>query len=399
MPGSRRTICLAVLLLFSAVSAFAQFTGSVQGTVQDPSGAGIAKAAVRLLNVATNAVETAASDESGNFRFLSLAPGSYKVTVEASGFAKSEVDITLLTEQTLSVPVTLKVGSISEAVNVTTEAPVVDTADSRTELTLENQAVAELPIVGRNLVTLVTMAPGVSGLGTSAAGSPASGVDNFSTEEQVDASANGQGGNNNQYVVDGLDVTSGIRQGVLNLTPQPEAIRETSIQVNTFTSEYSRAAGLQTMFTTKSGSDQFHGSASDYFNYQKMFASQHFVGYPYLPFHSNNFDFAVGGPVTPPHGFYFYFAVEPLRSSSSSGGSVNFADPAFTAWAKQNNNSPIPTSGTVGTGLLSTYQPVGVTGVSVSQTAQDVLGAGVCGTPVADNIPCSTPMVDTGSFV
>ena len=118
-------------------------------------------------------------------------------------------------------------------------------------MTMENQAVAQLPIIGRNLVTLVTMAPGVSGLGTSTSGSPASGVDNYSTEEQVDASANGQGQNNNQYVVDGLDVTSGIRQGVLNLTPQPESIQETSIQVNTFSSEYSRAAGLQTIFTTK----------------------------------------------------------------------------------------------------------------------------------------------------
>jgi hypothetical protein len=213
-------------------------------------------------------------------------------------------------------------------------------------------------------------------------------------EEQVDVSANGQGGNNNQYVVDGLDVTSGIRQGVLNLTPQPEAIRETSIQVNTFTSEYSRAAGLQTMFTTKSGSDRFHGSASDYFNYEKMFASQHYVGFPYLPFHSNNMDFAIGGPVIPHHGFYFYFAVEPLRSSAGTGGSVNFAAPEFIQFAQ---NTPALAK-TVGTGLLTTYQPVGVTGVSVSQTAQDVLGAGVCGTAVADNIPCSTPMVDTGSF-
>jgi hypothetical protein len=397
MPGSRRAVCFALLVLFSGASAFAQFSSSVQGTVQDTSGAGIAKASVRLLNVATNSAQAAASDESGNFRFLSLAPGSYKVTVEASGFAKSEVDITLLTEQNLSVPVTLKVGSISEAVSVTTEAPVVDTADSRTELTLENQAVAELPIVGRNLVTLVTMAPGVSGLGTSGAGSPASGVDNFSTEEQVDASANGQGGNNNQYVVDGLDVTSGIRQGVLNLTPQPEAIRETSIQVNTFTSEYSRAGGLQTMFTTKSGTNQFHGTASDYFNYQGMYANQHFISSassPYLPFHSNNFDFAVGGPVIPHHGFYFYFAVEPLRSSSSAGGSVNFADPAFIGFAQANYK------GHVGTQLLTTYQPR-VFGATVTSTAQDVFGsaAGGCGiTPGQNGVPCALNMIDTGSF-
>jgi hypothetical protein len=390
----RRFLCLLSAILFST-AAFAQFSGSIQGVVQDPSGAGIPKASVRLVNNATAAVQAASADAGGNFRFVSLAPGAYKVTVEATGFTKSEVDITLLTEQNLNVPVTLKVGSASEAITVTTEAPVVDTADSRTQLTLENQAVAQLPIVGRNLVTLVTMAPGVSGLGTSAAGSPASGVDNFSTEEQVDASANGQGGNNNQYVVDGLDVTSGIRQGVLNLTPQPEAIRETSIQVNTFTSQYSRAAGLQTMFTTNSGTDGFHGSASDYFNYQKMFASQHYVGYPYLPFHSNNMDFAIGGPVIPHHGFYFYFAVEPLRSSSSAGGSVNFADPQFIAFAKATN------ANTVGTGLLTTYQPPNVTVTSV-ENAQAYFalpsGGSLCDTASTEFIPCATNVVDTGSF-
>src|SRR6202030_2212664 len=122
-----------------------------------------------------------------------------RVTAVASGFAKSRADVTLLAAQKLSVPVTLKGGSISEAVKASAEAPVDDTAT-------------------------------------------------------------GQGQNSNQYVVDGLDVTSGIRQGVLNLTPQPDSIQETSITVNTFTSQYSRAAGLQTMFTTRSGTDQFHGS-------------------------------------------------------------------------------------------------------------------------------------------
>jgi hypothetical protein len=383
-------------ILFSSV-AFAQFSSSIQGSVQDPSGAGVASATIQLTNTATKEMQSVTSDAAGNFGFLSLAPGSYKVSVEAKGFSKAEADITLLTAQTLNVPITVRVGSVSEAVSVTTEAPVVDTADSRTQLTLENQAVAELPIVGRNLVTLVTMAPGVSGLGTSSTGSPASGVDNFSTEEQVDASANGQGQNNNQYVVDGLDVTSGIRQGVLNLTPQPEAIRETAVQVNTFTSEYSRAAGLQTMFTTRSGANQFHGSASDYFNYQGMYAAQHSVGYPYAPFHSNNFDFAVGGPIIPNKGFFFYFAVEPLRSSSSAGGTVTFADPAFTTWAQGNPG----TAGTVGTGLLQTYTPPNVTVTNVENAdAYFALpgGGSLCATAATDSIPCDTPVQDTGSF-
>ena len=395
----RRAAFVAALMcsLFAlwAVPAFAQFTANIQGVIQDPSGAGVAKAQIILVNTATGVQQIATSDPSGNYRFVSLPPGNYKISVEATGFSKSEADVALLTEQNLNLPISLKVGSASESIVVSTEAPMVDTADSRNQLTLDNKGVAELPIVGRNLVTLVTMAPGATGLGTSTSGSPASGVDNYSTEEQVDASANGQGQNNNQYVVDGLDVTSGIRQGVLNLTPQPESIQETSVQVNTFSVEHSRAAGLQTIFTTKSGSDSFHGSASDWFNYQEMFASQHFVGYPYQPFHSNNMDFAVGGPIFPHHNSFFYFAVEPLRSSASAGGSVTFADPQFISWAATNY------PGTVGTHILQTYPTSGIGGASVQQTAAAVFGSGAggCGTTAGQNgVPCTLPMIDIGSF-
>ncbi len=369
----RRCLQLLFVLLFTT-TAFAQFTSSIQGSVQDPSGASIPKATVQLVNVATNVTQATTTDSAGNFIFVSIAPGRYQVTVETAGFSKARADVTLLTAQNLSVPITLKVGSVSESVLVSTEAPVVDTADSRTQLTIENRAVAQLPIVGRNLVTLVTLAPGVSGLGTSASGSPASGVDNYSTEEQVDASANGQGQNNNHYVVDGLDVTSGIRQGVLNLTPQPDAIQETSIQVNTF-SRASTAAppDCKPCLPRRSGTDQFHGSASDWFNYQKMFASQHFVSsavVPYKPFHSNNMDLAVGGPMIPHNRqCFFYFSVEPLRSSSSAGGSVTFPEPEFISFAQANY------PGTVGTKVLSTYLPAGVAGATVSQTAQQILGS------------------------
>jgi len=395
---SAYSIAVFVVLLLACGSVFAQFTGSIQGNIQDPSNAAIANAKITLVNPATGVTSTTASDAAGDYRFVSLAPGAYKITVEAAGFNKAQVEINLLTEQNLSVPITLKVGSISEQVTVTTEAPVVDTADSRTHLTLESRAVAQLPVAGRNLVTLVTLAPGVSGLGTSGSGSPGSGVDNYSTETQVDANANGQGQNNNQYVVDGLDVTSGIRQGVLNLTPNPDAIQETSIQVNTFTSEYSRAAGLQTIFTTRSGTDQFHGSAADYFTYQKMFAQQHFSG-KYQPFHSNNMSFAIGGPVIPHHQLFFYFAVEPLRSSVGASGTRTFTAPEFIDWAQQHH----PDS--VGTQVMATYLPVNLGGIGVAPngTAQGVFGLDanknpICGTAAVENIPCDLPMINSGSF-
>jgi hypothetical protein len=160
-------MCFAFILscLF-VTTAFAQFTASIQGVVQDPSGAGVGKATITLTNVATSVSVVATSDGDGNYRFVSIAPGAYKLTAEAAGFAKSELNVTLLTSQNLNLPIALKVGSVSESIVVSTEAPVVDTADSRIQTTFENHAVAQLPIIGRNLVTLVTLAPGVSGLGT-----------------------------------------------------------------------------------------------------------------------------------------------------------------------------------------------------------------------------------------
>jgi len=393
---------LLLVFLMGGRAALAQFTGSIQGAVVDPSGAAVVAAKITLVNAVTQVKANTVSDSSGNYRFVSLAPGAYKVITEAAGFSSSEVDVTLLTEQNLSVPVTLKIGSASEAVTVTTEAEVVDTADSRNELTLENAGVASLPVAGRNLVTLTTLAPGVSGLGTMGggqpgrAGTPGSGVDNYSTETQVDASANGQGQMSNMYVIDGLDVTSGIRQGVLNLTPNPESIQETSIQVNTFSSEYSRATGVQEVLTTRSGSDQFHGSAADWFYYQNMFATTHFSGPKYLPFHGNNMSFSVGGPIVPHHQFFFYFAVEPLRSSLATNSSITFADPQFIAFAQQHYPN------TVGTHVLSTYLPTNVTGATVANngTAAGVFGTGTsgCNTAATAFIPCALPMIDTGNF-
>jgi hypothetical protein len=393
----RAGIVLAFAILCASLCS-AQFNANIQGIVLDPSGAGLAKAKVSLVNTSTQVTATTTSDSAGNYHFAGLLPGTYHVIAEAPNFARSEVDISLLTEQNLNVPITLKVGSASDAITVTAEAPIVDTADSRTELTLESHSVAQLPVVGRNLVTLVTLAPGVTGLGTgNTAGTPAYGIDNFSTEEAVDANANGQGSDNNQYIVDGLDVTSGIRQGVLNLTPTPDSIQETTIQVNTYSSQYSRGAGLQTVFTTRSGTDQFHGSAADYFTYQGMFANQHLVSSdisPYKPFHENDFSFAIGGPVIPHHQLFFYFAAEPKRSSTSAGGLFTAADPDFLTFTQ---TTPA-LAGTVGTHILNTYLPSGLTGRTATQTAQQVLGTGAsgCDTAATDLIPCTLNMIDTG---
>src|SRR3954469_10185936 len=146
---ARLEVILGLLILLVGIS-HAQFTSNVQGVVQDPSGAVVPKATVTLVNTGTQVTRSAETDVNGNYRFLSLAPGAYKITVEASGYSKSESDITLLTEQNLNVPITLRVGATTESINVSSEGPLVNTAETRNQLTLETDSLSSLPLAGRN---------------------------------------------------------------------------------------------------------------------------------------------------------------------------------------------------------------------------------------------------------
>ncbi len=383
---------LCCLLALSAVPAFAQYNAGIQGNVTDPSEAAISGAHLTLTNVNTGQTQTAVADATGRYRFVNLAPGQYKLETDAPGFAKTVVTLTLITNQNLEAPVKLTVASASANVTVTGEPPVLDTAETRNELTIESSAVNSLPLPGRNMISLVTMAPGVTGRGIIAGGSPGSAADNFSTETQVDTSANGQGAVGNMYIVDGLDITSAIRPGVLNLTPNPDSIQETSVQVNTYSVDYGRASSIQMAMTTKSGGDRYHGNVSDYFNNQTLWTHSEFNGgTKFAPFHSNNMSATIGGPIVPHHQAFFFFAIEPLRAASSTGNArVSFEDPQFTQWAKANFPN------TIGTSLLVNY-PANASNLTVSQTAQQAFGS-ICGTPAAANIPCSLPVFDNGLF-
>ncbi len=381
-----------LLWLLIAVPAMAQYNAAIQGSVLDPSGAGVSGAHLQLTNPNTGQTQSAVSDATGRYRFVNLAPGQYQMQTDTNGFAKTTINLTLETNQTLEVPVKLAIASANANVTVTGQPPVLDTAETRNELTIESEAVNSLPLPGRNMISLVTMAPGVTGLGIVAGGSPGSAADNYSTETQVDSSANGQGAVGNMYIVDDLDVTSAIRAGVLNLTPNPDSIQETSVQVNTYSVDYGRASSIQMAMTTKTGGDKFHGSASDYFNNQALWTHSQFnSGTKFAPFHSNNLSGTIGGPIIPRHQFFFFFAIEPLREASSTGNAiVSFEDAQFTNWAKANFPN------TLGTSLLTTY-PAKATNPTVSQTAQQVFGS-LCGTAATDNIPCGLPVYDNGLF-
>ncbi len=397
----------ALLLMLSAM-CHAQFTASVQGTVQDAKGAVVPNATVTLMNTDTGVTQAALSNSAGVYRFPSLAPGNYTVSTTVTGFMPNSVSFNLTTNQVRDVLLTLTVEKVSSTITVTTQAPLLDTSDSRSEQTLDTNALTNLPLPGRNPTTVITITPGVTGTGGQASPGTANST-NFAPENWVNASANGRGANGNQYVVDGLDVTSSIRPGVINLTPNADSVQEVSVQTNTYTVDYGRASSIQTVMTTKSGSNQFHGIASEYYTYQGLTARGEFgvpQPTPLNPYHVNNMSFAVGGPVIPHKQFFFFVGYEPYLSLASNGSSlVTYEAPEFLTFAQQVK----PDSPEVQ--LMAKYPASGATTAGVTATAGQLWGnvlpegdqaacaSGAGNLPASyDSIPCGTPVIDNGHF-
>jgi Carboxypeptidase regulatory-like domain len=383
-------LAFCVFVFWTLPEAYGQFTGALSGTVLDPNGAVVPSASLRLTNTATGVTLTTKSDSHGEYHFNSLAPAAYQLNAQMTGFSEAQNMLTLETGQTLNFDVKLAVGSSTQTVQVTTQTPTIDTADTRLQETLGTQTLSSLPLAGRSMISLVTLAPGVAGLGVTSNGSPGSGRDNYSTETQVDASANGQGAVGNMYVVDGLDVTSSIRPGVLNMTPNPDTIQEASIQTNTYNVDYGRSSSIQMMMTTKSGTSGYHGNVSDYFTYQGLSAGTEFT-HKYAPYHSNNISATIGGPIVPHHNAFFFFGIEPTLSSAGISENITFEDPQFTQFAITNypNN--------LGAQLLAKYPVSKVNDVSVSSLASASYPA-VCGTAASAFLPCTLPLIDSANY-
>lgn len=376
-----------VLFWLGSALGYAQFSSNIQGTVQDQSAAAIPNAKVQVRNLETQIVLNTTTNEAGFYRFNSLPPSRYEVSGEVSGFEPGKVEITLLTEQTADVSLTLLLAGRVERVEVTGQAPTLDVADSRTHATLQQAQMKDLPLLGRNFLGLTTLAPGVTGMGREPGESA---IDNLSNNMGINASANGQSNEANSYTIDGLDITSDIRPGWVALSPNPESVQELSIQTNTFKVEQGRASSLAVAITTKSGTNDFHGSAAWFYTDQHLWARSQFTS-KYEPFHKHDISGGVGGPILKNRTFFFA-SIEPLRSSvSSSLGTHTFETPEFVTWAK----GVFPNS--LGTGLLSDNPPTNVAVTGVSLTAQDIFGAD-CETAATFNMPCDLPMVKQGSL-
>jgi hypothetical protein len=244
-------VVTAICFFGAASAAFAQFTSNVQGVVQDQTSAAIPNATVRLRSLSTDVARTTKTSDAGVYRFSSLQPGGYDISVEAAGFQTKTVTVTLQTAQTADLNIGMSVAASNQAVEVRGNAILLDTADSRIQATIRQETLQDLPFQGRNFMGLVAVAPGVTGVGAVGGGAPSDAPDNFGTEKTVNASGNGRNYAGNEFVMDGLNVTSNIIQGVSNLSPNPDSIQEVSIQTNTFSVEQGKASSIVVNFTER----------------------------------------------------------------------------------------------------------------------------------------------------
>jgi hypothetical protein len=284
----------------------------------------VANAEVKLTHVATGEVRESHTDDQGAFNAQFMPLGTYTVTVTASGFQTKVLSgINLQVDQTANLSISMAVGSVTQSVEITSAAPLMDTTTSSLGQVIDNQQILSMPLNGRNafnLGLLVGNTAPVYGMGTNLPFIGGGG--RFSSN---DVSLNG--------IDDNTFATAGSigRQGYA-IVPSVDAVEEFKVMTNNFAAEYGHAAGTIVAATLKSGSNQFHGALFEFVRNQAFDANNYFTnraGRPRTPFHQNQFGGTLGGPIIRKR-IFFFGDYQGTRQSTKSGSSVESVPP--TAW-------------------------------------------------------------------
>ncbi|HET7219933.1 MAG TPA: carboxypeptidase-like regulatory domain-containing protein, partial [Vicinamibacterales bacterium] len=340
-----------ILLLLAPRPAAAQFSGAIQGTVTDAQKAVVADAVVIVTNTQNGSTRESTTTSEGVFRLPSLAPGTYRVQVAKPGFVSAEREsITVGVSETVRVDVTLELSGVQESVTVTTAAPVVETEQGRVSGRVDRLQLQEMPLSGRNLYNLIALQPGVTGKGVSASISGGGGADDsFAGESAPRINASGQRDEANSYTVDDTSTNGVARGGITNLTPNTESVEEVRVVSNNFSAVDGRSTGAQIQVITKSGTNQFRGSGSYYFQNDKLSARNVFES-AVPKFDKNQFGYSLGGPIMK-NELFFFTSYEGLRQTGARGSTYTVETPEFRNFVLQRSPNSIAAQ------LLRTFAP------------------------------------------
>lgn len=334
----QRTHRLVLASVFTLASLVAQSNfGTIRGTVTDASGAAVPGAKVTIIDAGTNAKVELKTASDGGYSSPPLRPVLFNLSVEFKGFQTSRVSgIKVDTSNVASVNVTLQPGDVATSIEVSGAAPLVQTSSGALQQTVDQRTINDVPLNGRNTLELALTLPGVSG-------SAGTELSEFTTNEPVpgrELAINGSRIGTTQFQADGANVTS-IALGRMSISFSPDTIQEFSVQQANYSAQYAQAGGAIIQQTTKSGSNEFHGTGF-WFHRQKAFTANPFDSQRSAvtqfdnrpPLRRQQLGLVLTGPVTIPKIYngkdrtFFMASYEPTRQlASNPGGATNIRVP------------------------------------------------------------------------
>jgi hypothetical protein len=414
---TRLTVSAAMLL--AGVSAQAQFRASIQGAVTDPDGAVIAGATLTLRDNGTNHVITAVSDKSGVFNFNALPADQFTLTVTAKGFEPKVIqNLQLIPEQANSVHVQLALGEATTTVTVSGDTEsAVDTETANIGGTISENNIQHMPSWNRDVFTLTQLAPGVisdgaQGSGGGVYGAPGNQGPGGSgsggqapTENGPQANANGQQYETNGISIDGISTVSAVWGGTTVITPTEDSIDNVRIVTNDYDAENGRFSGAQTLVTSKSGTNELHGSAFLAIHRPGLNAYQRYSGGGKPQRDTarfNQYGASLGGPIIKDRLFAF-FAFESSPNDSTTTGTGWYDTSTFDGLAPNGSIASdyltFPGAGVTSTGIITANESCSNIGLVEGVNCRTIAGQGLnIGSPLTIGLGKQDPTA-TGTAV
>jgi hypothetical protein len=344
-------ICaMTIICLCLSTPAFAQYRTSIQGVVTDQQGSVVPGATLTLTNLSTNLAVIRKSNDAGIFNFNALPADRFSLVVEQTGFKKKVLsDLQLIPEQPNALNVQLEVGALSQTITVdASAAPAIDTETASITGTISSNQVEHMPSFGRDVFQLIQLAPGVFGDGAQGSGGGSQQLPGtqgpggtggnqgiFATENGPQALANGGQYENNGVTIDGISTASAVWGGTTIITPTEDSVGNVKVVSNGYDAENGRFSGAQIQVTSKSGTNQFHGSLFFDVHRPGLNAFQRYNGGNTLLRDNNRFNQfggSVGGPIWK-NKIFGFFAYETIRNRSNSVSNGWYDTSAFDALA------------------------------------------------------------------